>query len=105
MPLSRRYSPEHPANESCLFGMDFSFVLPPNVAIVSAALDILTNTAPPVAAGGDWTIDDIVIAGSAVYARLTGGVDGTDYQLRWTITDSDGNIFPRTALVLCAVTS
>jgi hypothetical protein len=36
---------------------------------------------------------------------LTGGVSGTDYQIKWTATDSAGNVWPRTALVLCADTS
>lgn len=104
MPLTRRYSPEHPPNENCLFGMDFSFVLAPGAAIVSGQLDILVNEAPPVATT-DWTAGDVQIEGSFVYARLTGGIEGVDYQIRWTITDSDGNTFQRTALVLCALTS
>ena len=104
MPLTRRYSPEHPPNENCLFGMDFSFVLAPNVAIVKGQLDILVNEAPPVATT-DWTKGDVQIEGSFVYARLTGGVEGVDYQIRWTVWDSDGNTFQRTALVLCALTS
>ena len=33
------------------------------------------------------------------------GVDGKDYQLRWSATDTSGNVFPRTALLLCAQTS
>lgn len=104
MPLTRRYSPEHPPDENCLFGMDFSFVLAPNVAIASATLDILVNKEPAVVTA-DWDIGPVQIEGTFVYARLSGGVDGTDYQLRWTVTDSDGNVFPRTALVLCAQTS
>lgn len=104
MPLTRRYSPEHPPSESCLFGMDFSFVLAPNTTIVAAHIDILVNEAPPIATK-DWTIGAVEIEGAFVFARLTGGVEGVDYQIRWTVTDSDGNIFPRTALCLCALTS
>lgn len=84
--------------------MDFSFVLAPNVAILAAELDILVNEAPPVATT-DWQIGPVQIEGPFVYARLTGGVEGVDYQIRWTVHDSEGNTFQRTALVLCALTS
>lgn len=84
--------------------MDFSFVLAPGTAIVSASVAVLVNEAPPIATT-DWTIGDVMINGSMVYARLTGGVESVDYQIRFTITDSDGNIFPRTALILCSQTS
>lgn len=101
--LTRRYG-THPPSESALFGMDFSFVLCPDVAIVSASLAILVNEAPPVATT-DWTIGPVSIEGSAVFARLSGGIAGTDYQFQWSVTDGDGNVWPRTALVLCAQTS
>ena len=45
------------------------------------------------------------VEGRAVYARLQGGVAGQDYQLRWVIGDTAGNIWTRTALLLCAPTS
>lgn len=105
MPLSRRYQ-EFAPGESSLFGIDMSFVLPPHVAIESATLQVFNNTFAPVAPTPDITVvGDVVIEGTCVYARLTGGVEGTDYAIRWTITDSDGNVFPRTALVLCSQTS
>jgi hypothetical protein len=66
---------------------------------------LYTNTVPPVAADTDWVIGAVSVRGRAVYASLTGGVEGKDYQVRWSATDSDGNIWPRTALVLCAQTS
>ena len=31
MPLSRRYTPEHPPGEECNFGLHFSLVIPPGV--------------------------------------------------------------------------
>jgi hypothetical protein len=105
MPLSRRYTPEHPPGEQCNFGMDFSFVIPPGVGISSGGVHLYTNTVPPVAADTDWVIGAVSVRGRAVYASLTGGVEGKDYQVRWSATDSDGNIWPRTALVLCAQTS
>jgi hypothetical protein len=105
MPLSRRYTPEHPPGESCNFGLDFSFILPVGVGVKSGTLAIQTNTANPVDASADWTMGPVTIRGRAIYAMLSGGVSGTDYQLKWTATDSAGNVWPRTALVLCGDTS
>ena len=104
MPLSRRYTPEFCPGESCLIGMDFSFVIPPGVGIASGQLDIVNNDAAA-EDSTDFTVGEVTVLGRVLYAQLTGGVDGTDYQLRWTATDTNGNIFPRTALLLCAQTS
>jgi hypothetical protein len=103
--LTRRYTPEHPPGESCKFGLDYSFVIPPGVAIAAGSLTIFTNTAAPVAADADWTKGTVTIQGRTVYCQLGGGVEGKDYQLRWNATDSQGNTWPRTVLVLCAQTS
>ena len=105
MPLSRRFTPEHPPGESCKFGVDFSFIIPPGVGLSSGTLAILTNTAAPADASADWTIGPVMMRGRALYAMLTGGVAGTDYQLKFTAFDTAGNKWPRTALVLCAETS
>jgi hypothetical protein len=105
MPLSRRYTPEHPPGEQCNFGLDYSFVIPPGVGISSGALAIFSNAVPPVAADADWTVGAVTVRGRAVYALLKGGIEGTDYQLRWTATDTQGNVWPRTTLILCAQTS
>lgn len=105
MPLSRRYTPEKPPDESCLFGLDYSEVIPPGVGIASGTLSIMTNTVPPKDATADWTIGAVTVRGRVIYARLSGGKEGTDYQLRWVATDTDGNIWPRTALQLVAQTS
>jgi len=104
MPLSRRYSPEFAPGESCLIGMDFSYVIPPGIGIQSGALAIFTNVASPLAST-DFTVGQVTIRGRVLYAALSGGVDGKDYQLRWSATDTSGNVFPRTALLLCAQTS
>ena len=82
MPLSRRYNPEHPPGESCSFGLDLSFILPVGVSIASGSIDILTNTATPTDASSDWTIGPVNVRGRAIYANLSGGVAGTDYQLK-----------------------
>ena len=104
MPLTRRYTPEHSPGESCLYGMDFSYVIPPGVGITSATIDVGTDQTP----GPDWaplTAGPTEIRGRTVYARLTGGHDTTDYWLKFTATDTDGNIWPRTGMILCARTS
>jgi len=105
MPISRRYTPEHPPGESCSFGLDYSFVVPVGVGLNSGALAIFTNTANPAPADADWVASPVEVRGRAIYANLSGGVSGTDYQLRWTATDTQGNVWPRTTLVLCAETS
>lgn len=105
MPLSRRYTPEHPPGEDCAFGLDFSFVIPPGVGLQSGSLAILTNTAAPIDASADWTIGPVTVRGRALYAMLSGGVAGKDYQLKFTAVDTAGRTWPRTALILCADTS
>ena len=105
MPLSRRFTPEHPPGESCNFGIDFSFIVPPGVGLSSGSLAIFTNSAVPVPADADWQKGAVNVRGRALYAMLSGGVAGTDYQLKFTAVDTAGNTWPRTALVLCADTS
>jgi hypothetical protein len=105
MPVTRRYTPEHPPGENCSFGIDMSFVIPVGASIESGTLAIQTNTANPVDASADWTIGAVQVRGRAVYAMLAGGVSGTDYQLVWTVLDTQGNTWVRTCLVLCAPTS
>jgi hypothetical protein len=105
MPLSRRYSPEHPQGEACTFGLDFSAVIPPGVGIAAGQLDIFKNAVPAAAADTDWTKGAVSVRGRVLYATLSGGVTGTDYLLRWTATDTDGNVWPRTGLVLVGPTS
>lgn len=104
MSLSLRYTPAFAPGESSIVGMDFSYLVPPGVGIESAALQVFTNTVAP-ALSSDFTVGTVGWRGRTLYARLSGGVDGTDYQVRWTATDTNGNIWPRTALMLCAETS
>ena len=106
MPLSRRYSPEIVPGESCQIGMDFSFVVPPGVGLESGTLVVFTNTATP-AASSDLTIGAVTVSGRTLYAPITAtdAALGKDYQLRWSATDSYGNVWPRTALLLCAQSS
>jgi hypothetical protein len=85
--------------------LDFSFIIPIGVGISSGTLAIFTNTANPTPADSDWQKGPVTIRGRAIYANLAGGVEGTDYQLRWSAADSQGNTWPRTTLVLCAQTS
>lgn len=104
MPVSRRYIPEHPPGDSSTFGMSFDVVFPRDAGITSGSLAIFTNVATP-AASSDFTVGPVQVQGRALYATLTGGTLGTDYQLRWTASGTDGSIATRTALVLCAQTS
>lgn len=105
MPISRRYSPEFAPGETCSIGLDFSPIIPPGVGIESGSLSVQTNTQPPQDASLDFTIGPVEVRGRAIYAMISGGVGGRDYQLRWVAQDSEGNIWPRTALMLCADTS
>jgi hypothetical protein len=105
MPLSRRYTPEHPPGETCPFGLDFSMVIPPGVGITTGELSIWTNTVEPEPADSDWVAEGVIVIGRAIYCMLSGGVAGVDYQLRWVAHDTEGNVWPRTGLVLCALTS
>ena len=103
--VSHRYQPSHPPQETCNFGIDFSPVVPFGVGLQSGSISIFANLATPVAADADWVKGPVVVRGRAIYALLGGGVAGTDYQLRWTAVDNQGNTWPRTALCLCAQTS
>lgn len=105
MPLSRRYTPEKDPAESCNYGMDYSYILPPGIGLSSGSLTIWTNVAVPVQDTTAWTIGPVAVRGRAIYARLGGGTAGTDYQLRWVAVDTQGNTWPRTALQLVALTS
>lgn len=105
MSLSRRYTPEHPPDEVCMFGMDYAAIIPPGVGITDGELSIWTNTVEPADASADWSIGEVEVHGRTIYASLGGGILGTDYQLRWVAHDTEGNSWPRTGLVLCALTS
>ena len=104
MAITRRYQPEHPPGESSLFAYDYSAVLPPGMGLTAATLAAYTNT-NPASPSNDFTIGAVSVRGRMCWASISGGVEGTDYQLRWSATDSAGNVWPRTALILCAQTS
>jgi hypothetical protein len=97
MPVSRRYSPEWAPGDSSMVGMDFSALIPPGAGIAGGSLAVAPNP--------DFVVGPATIDGRTVYAPLTGGVSGTDYSLTWTVTDTDGNTWNRTAKMLCAPTS
>lgn len=103
--VSARYQPPHPPGEVCQFGFDLSAIIPPGQGIISGSLAIFTNAAVPAPVPDDFTIGPVTIRGRRVYALLQGGVAGTDYQLRWSVEDTLGNTWLRTALLLCAGTS
>ena len=102
--LTVRYTPK-PQTEKSTFVMDFSPLIPHGVGIEDGDLDIFTNTVPP-AQTNDWHIEQgVEVRGRRLWATLSGGKTGTDYQLRWTAYDTEGNVWPRTALCLCTDTS
>lgn len=101
MALSRRYAPSWPPEQSSQVGIDLSPILPPGVSLESAALEIVVNR-NPVQPTTDWAQDDVVWRGRQAWCRIAGGQAGIDYQCRWTLTDSRGNTWRRTALLLCA---
>jgi hypothetical protein len=105
MPISRRYSPEAAPGETCVYGLDFAPVIPPGVGIAAGKLSIFTNVSPPAAADADWTASAVTWIDRTLYATLSGGKTGTDYILTWTATDTQGNIWPRSSLLLVAPTS
>jgi hypothetical protein len=98
MPLSRRYTPEVAPGEQSVFGMDFSYVIPKGVGIASGTLAI---------APAGLTAGSVAVQARTLYATVTAPttVSGTDFTLTWSATDTDGNIWPRSAKVLCAPTS
>lgn len=105
MPLSRRYSPEHAPGETCTFGLDYSFVIPVGVAIASGEIDIFQNNAARTPADADFVKGPVQVRDRAIYASLSGGLEGVDYLFRWTAVDTQGNVWPRTVLCLVAETS
>lgn len=106
MPLSRRYTPEIVPGEACNIGLDYSFVIPPGVGISSGTVSLFTNTVAP-APSTDMTLGPVTVQGRTVYAHISAldAALGKDYQLRWNAIDTQGNVWPRTCLLLCAQTS
>lgn len=104
MALSQRYKPSHPAGSSVTYGVDFSFILPPGVGVTMPAVQIQTNTVPPGLASGISTSGG-GYAGRRLWIVITGGVSGTDYIVTWSFSDTQGNAWVRSFLLLCAPTS
>jgi hypothetical protein len=102
--MSRRYAPPWPPGEVGSLGVNMDMVIPQGSSILTASLTIFTNSAVP-ASSTDFAIGAVTIEGRSAYATLSGGVVGRDYQLRWLITDTLGNDWQRTALLLCSLTS
>lgn len=104
MAITRRYQPNWPPAESSIIGMDFAPMLPPGIAITEVTLDIVLNQSPTIPTT-DFTQGVISIDGRRTWCLLAGGNAGVDYQCRWHVTDSIGQNWIRTALLLCAETS
>jgi hypothetical protein len=95
----------HPPAEKNVFMLNLDMVVRKDVSLTGGSVSIFTNTVPPVAADADWVKGPVAVLGRAIYATLSGGTEGKDYQLRWSATDSEGNVWPRTTLVLVSQTS
>lgn len=104
MSINNRYYPPQPVGQSIVYGMDFSNILPPGVTLAQGTVGIQYNTVPPTTAL-DLTATDLPIQGRRLYATISGGTAGRDYRLTWQGTDSLGNTWFRTVLLLCAATS
>jgi hypothetical protein len=161
--LSQRYAIHSPL-QGCLYGCDFSALLPSGVGIAAGLndysqtgaggvgyalptprLEIWTNNPGfIVPVPEDWYVDPVLgafanwfwvyaestgavawtqavapptkvgypalalgtaIRGRTVHSYISGGAPGQDYQLRWIITDTLGNLWRRTGLLLVAETS
>ena len=85
-------------------GFDFSPILPPGVGITEVGVSCFTNTNPANPSSG-LTFSTPVTRGRQIWATVTGGQPGTDYKIRWEVTDTIGNQWLRTALMLCAYSS
>jgi hypothetical protein len=105
MGINNRYMPSHPQGQSCQYALDFSNILPFGVGLAGGALQIATNTVPPVNAPADFVVGPVSVSGRRLYANLAGGIEGKDYLLLWVAQDSLGNTWPRTCLLLCDATS
>jgi hypothetical protein len=104
MAITRRYQPPLAQGEASTIGLDYSHILPPGIGLASATIAQFINTNPPTATT-DFTLGTPTTRGRNVWATISGGTPGTDYQIRWTAIDSVGNTWPRTTLILVADTS
>lgn len=108
MALTRRYSPEMAPNEGSMFGMDFSAIIPPGVGISLGQCAAWRNAFPRVPAPlNELVVGNVQIVGRTLIAFIEafGPAQGNDYQLEWTAFDTQGNVWPRTGLLLVSPTS
>jgi hypothetical protein len=97
----RRYAPNWGPGDRAVVGIDMSALIPSASGIVTSSLAIGRNTMsyPP---SSDFAASPPSVIGRAAYGEISGGFSGIDYALTWTITDTDGNVWNRTGLLLCA---
>ena len=106
MPLSRRYSPEHEIYDVCVYGYDFSPIIPAGEGITAVQLFFFTNVVDSQVADVDWTVlEGPTSIGRTAYAKISGGRAGVDYQLQWTVFTTAGNVWSRVGLLLVGLTS
>ena len=104
MALSHRYHPSKAPNEACTIGIDLSHMLPPGIGLSTVTISAFTTTAPANPTS-DFTFGTISLRGRLAWCTISGGTEGSDYQIRWLLTDTVGNTWGRTGLMLCAQTS
>ena len=75
-----RFDPRNPL-DFAPFTADFVNILPPADTIVAASVD----TMPP-----DLTVAAVSFQGTQVTVWLSGGSDGTDYEVTYAVTTADG---------------
>ena len=73
--------------------IDYSLWLPDGETIASAQLEVQPVTDPPLVTSDVFTTDDIVIG-----FRVSGGLNGTLYQVTALATDSNGQVVEREIL-------
>lgn len=104
MAVSQRYQPSHAPDQSAVYAVDFSNMLPPGVGLSQPGVQIQTNTTPPGVALGITTSGG-GFKGRQVWITISGGVAGTDYVITWTVSDTQQNSWVISVLLLCARTS
>lgn len=103
MAITRRYQPSWPSDESAWIGIDYAEVIPPGVILTAGTL-IIAGITPPFAQD-NFTLGPVTLIGRQAWCLISGGMTGIDYQCRWLCADSNGQIWSRVALLLCADTS
>lgn len=109
MPLTRRYTPEIHPGESCVIGMSYEYVIPPGVGIATGEVFAFFNQQTQAGAvpSSILFLGPVSIRGRILACDIIAQPEANalDFQIQWIATDTNGDVWPRTALLLCSVTS